>query len=318
MNELSNGVKIGRWTVFDQYIRTPRGERKYLCRCECGTERYVLERSLKGGGSLSCGCLTRENAQKKHMYDLTNRSFGDLTVLHVAAQQRRSGGVWWTCTCVCGERCDVPATLLVNGHKTNCGCKGHKSYYTVDISGRRFHRLTALYPTEKRSAQGSVVWHCRCECGNELDASYNELVYSNIRSCGCQKKEHNGKIRDFLTHVSGTSLDMLKSEKLSTKNTSGARGVYLIKGKWVAKIVFQQKAYYLGTYKDFDAAVRARKEAEKLLFQKTVEHFEVWQKRSKEDPLWAAENPFDVSVSKNAEGELTVTYHPMIEECKKG
>ena len=32
----------------------------------------------------------------------------------------------------------------------------------TDLVGKRFGKLTALYPTEKRY-NTSVVWHCRCD-----------------------------------------------------------------------------------------------------------------------------------------------------------
>lgn len=46
-----------------------------------------------------------------------------------------------------------------------------------NIKGRKFGRLTALYPTEERTKKGNVMWHCSCTCGNEVDISYNELMY---------------------------------------------------------------------------------------------------------------------------------------------
>ena len=63
-NGLKKGQRFGRWTLLDKVVTTAQGEKKHLCRCDCGTERYVLERSLKSGGSLSCGCLRRERAQQ--------------------------------------------------------------------------------------------------------------------------------------------------------------------------------------------------------------------------------------------------------------
>ena len=71
-----------------------------------------------------------------------------------------------------------------------------------------------------------------------MDVSYNNLVYGNLKSCGCQKKEHDKKLGSMLTHVAGTSIDILKSKKIPTDNTTGYRGVYLVKGKYLAKIVF--------------------------------------------------------------------------------
>lgn len=51
MRETLAGRTFCRWTVLDDHIKMARSERKWLCRCDCGTERYVLERSLKHGGS---------------------------------------------------------------------------------------------------------------------------------------------------------------------------------------------------------------------------------------------------------------------------
>jgi len=53
------GEKFTRWTVIED--RTPPGERRrYLCRCECGTEKIVDGPSLRIGASRSCGCLQVE------------------------------------------------------------------------------------------------------------------------------------------------------------------------------------------------------------------------------------------------------------------
>ena len=55
---------------------------------------------------------------------------------------------------------------------------------TKDISGRRFGMLTAIHPTEKRKRY-SVIWECRCDCGNTIEASVQDLDKSDRTSCGC-------------------------------------------------------------------------------------------------------------------------------------
>lgn len=306
------GKTFGKWTVLDQFTVTPRGERKWLCRCECGTEREVLERSLKYGGSASCGCVGREKAVKTIAYDLTGKVFGELTVLKVAEKQRKNGGVWWTCRCSCGNEYDAAATLLVTGRRTRCTGKAHqKNYASSDISGQRFDRLTALYPTEKRG-RSSVIWHCRCDCGNEVDVSLNSLVYSNMRSCGCQKKEHDKMLPGFLTRVDGTSLDMVRSKKIPADNTTGYRGVYFIRGRYVAKIVFQKKAYYLGVFNRIEDAAEARKEAEEVLFDGMSAFYEKWKAKADRDPQWGKENPVKVTVVQHSEGHLSVSFLPIM------
>lgn len=293
-----SGERFGNWTVLSNCITGKNGERKWWCRCVCGTERYVLERSLLYGGSKSCGCLRKENANKARSYDLSDKVFGDLTVVNKAKKQRKNGGIWWTCVCTCGNQCDVPATLLITGRKTSCGCKTMPKYASSDIAGKRFRKLIALFPTDKRSSKGSVIWHCRCDCGNEVDVSYNELMYSNIQSCGCVKREHDKKLASFLNHIEGTSIEAIKSKKVPSDNTTGYRGVYNIHGKYLAKIVFQKKQYYLGVFEDIEDAVKARQEAESVLFDSFADYFESWKKYADMFPDWAVSNPIKLIVSK--------------------
>ena len=304
-------IRFGCWTVLGAEMKTAKGERKLLCRCRCGTERYVLERALRSGGSRSCGCARKKNAADANAYDLTGKTFGELYVVERAERQERNGGVWWRCECSCGESYEVPATLLVTGRRTHCGGKGHaRKYAFVDITGQQFHRLTALEPTEKRDEKGSVIWRCRCACGNETEVAYNSLVYSEIKSCGCRKKEHDKELGTFLTRVGGTSLDLLNSQKLPINNTTGVKGVYFIRGRYVAKIVFQKKQYVLGAYETLEKAAAVRKEAEELLRHTVTAHHARWEEKAREDPDWAAENPIRFEAEKDGENGIFLRCFP--------
>ena len=308
-NRVHSGQRFGRWTVLDRCTPTPQGDRKYLCRCDCGTERYVLERSLLYGGSRSCGCLRREMARQATAYDLLGQTFGDLRVVG-RSRKRTKMGAYWTCLCTCGYTCEATASELVSGRKTHCGCKSTKNYASADITGRRFGRLTAQHPTDQRDDKGSVIWHCLCDCGNEVDVSYNSLVYSNQISCGCKKKEHDQALGGFLVHVDGTSIDALKSSKLPSNNTTGVKGVYLVKGRYLAKIVFQHRQYSLGTYSSLDEAAQARKKAEEAIHGEVVSFYEKWSEKAAADPAWAKDNPIRIRVSKNTGAELRVQLQP--------
>ena len=307
------GDRIGRWTVLGEYELTGRNERKWLCRCDCGTERYVLERSLLYGGSESCGCLRKERALEINSPDLTGQQFGELKVIQ-KVENTKHNSTQWLCKCSCGADYVVQGSLLVTGRRTRCPSKVHeKNYAYVDITGQRFERLVAQYPSKRYDKSGSVVWHCQCDCGNEVDVPYNTLVYTNQKSCGCQKKEHDQKLKTFLTHIDGTSVDMIKSKKVLSDNTTGFRGVYLIKGKYVAKIVFQKKAYYLGTYESIEQAAQARKEAEEILYNKVSAFYDVWKQRAIDDPAWAEKNPISIQVNKNRDNGISVALLPRME-----
>lgn len=183
----------------------------------------------------------------------------------------------------------------------------------ADITGQRFNRLTALWPLALRSEKGNVIWHCRCDCGNEVDVSYNELAHTHRQSCGCQKKEHDEQLHGFLTHVDGTSVDLLKSKKIPSHNTTGVKGVYFIRGRYVAKIVFQNKQYHLGSYACIEDAASARKAAEERLATETVRQYERWKKRAEADPAWARENPVQIRVERIGSG-LSILFLPIMDD----
>lgn len=140
-----------------------------------------------------------------------------------------------------------------------------------DITGQKFGRLTALEPTIRRMG-GSVVWRCRCDCGNEAEVAYNSLVSGNTKSCGCLAKEHESPAK-CLRYIGGTCVEMLERKSLRKDNTSGYTGVISFRGKWRAQITFKGKTYNLGTYIKVEDAAAARKEAEEKIFGEFLEWY---------------------------------------------
>ena len=309
---ITPGQTYGRWTVLQPLPPKPGSKREWLCRCACGTERPVGERNLKYGHSTSCGCLRKQSVAAAIGYDLTGRTFGDLTVIEPAPKRNPTEGLRWRCRCACGREYDVRGSLLVNGKRTHCGDSCHKMGRPVDITGQRFGDLTALHPLYARNARRSMLWHCRCSCGSEVDYSYNDLVYGRLKSCGCLKREQEQKLVEYLTLVDGTSMDQIKSKKLRADNTTGYKGVYFIQGKYIAKIVFQKKAYYLGRYNTAEEAAEVRRIAEAELFDGAAEFYALWQARADTDPDWAARNPVQMQVSRRPDGTLRLSCLPLL------
>ena len=61
-----------------------------------------------------------------------------------------------------------------------------------DLTGKTFNRLTAIKALDKRSGT-SIVWECRCSCGNICEAASHALSRATKKSCGCIMKERNWK-----------------------------------------------------------------------------------------------------------------------------
>ena len=59
----------------------------------------------------------------------------------------------------------------------------------IDLTNNKFGRLVAIRPTDKRGADGSVVWECMCECGNTSLVTSTNLRSGNTLSCGCYERD---------------------------------------------------------------------------------------------------------------------------------
>lgn len=69
--------------------------------------------------------------------------------------------------------------------------KLHKN--AKDLTGRKFRRLTALGPVKNVrdiSGRALLVWHCRCDCGKEMETRSCNLLNGDTGSCGCYVPEN--------------------------------------------------------------------------------------------------------------------------------
>lgn len=238
--------------------------------------------------------------------DLMGQSFGHLKVLRGASN--RGDRTCWNCLCVCGKEVVVTTHDLKAGKVKSCGCmKYARGHNRIDLTGKRFGKLTALYPTDKRDRKLSVYWHCRCDCGNETDVTEDGLVHGNYKSCGCLRREVWDSIPDRLHRVDGTCVEWLEKRKHRSDNTSGFRGVYRTsQGRYRVSIGFKGRRYHVGTFADYQEAVDARLEAEDQIHGGFVQAYYKWRERAEADSQWAHSNPLIFDVDKLS-GEFNVT-----------
>jgi hypothetical protein len=63
-----------------------------------------------------------------------------------------------------------------------------------DIIGKKFGKLTAIKQLEERTSNKSILWLCKCDCGN-----MHKTVYAHLKrghSCGCIRKEIINSIKN--------------------------------------------------------------------------------------------------------------------------
>ena len=191
------GQTFGYWTVDSVSRKNKSGMYMYNCTCRCGTKREVWRYGLVNGYSKSCGCYSRERVHESKFIDLTGKVFGRLTVLGVAYKKNRQ--YFYHCICECGNETIVRGVALTKKYKPtrSCGCirkgrkKGPEKVGKYDyIIGKKFGLLT---PVEKLSGN---VFKCRCDCGNEINATGYRLVEGRTKSCGCASRKKIGGINN--------------------------------------------------------------------------------------------------------------------------
>lgn len=57
----------------------------------------------------------------------------------------------------------------------------------VDLTGRKFNRLTVI--KRDGSQNKKAVWLCKCDCGKEIRVLGVSLLSGNTKSCGCLQRE---------------------------------------------------------------------------------------------------------------------------------
>lgn len=86
-----------------------------------------------------------------------------------------------------------------------------------DETGNKYGLLTVLY-RGPNSKDGRVQWHCRCDCGNEVDVIAKNLRSGNTKSCGCYKHNNPGMRKDLTGNRYGR-LIVLGEPKVGERGT---------------------------------------------------------------------------------------------------
>lgn len=277
------GQRFGRLVAVEPMDSIPGKGVVWYCKCDCGGTKAVPSTRLLAKKTQSCGCIKRELQEKQN---ITGKRFGRLVAVEFKYYNDKHEDCWLF-KCDCGNEKIMPAANVKWCRVRSCGClqSEHIEHLRkMDITNQRFGRLTAIRPTPNHDSSGSIIWECKCDCGSTVFYSVNRLTQGRTLSCGCLYRDTRGTCSENRADaVEGTLLSALVSSKtLHANNSSGHTGVYLDKRteKWQAYINFQKKRYHLGMFKTKEQAIRARKSAEKKLFDPLIQ--ERWDRLTEE------------------------------------
>lgn len=146
--------------------------------------------------------------------DLTGKRFKHLTVLYrVANKQNRPT---WQCQCDCGNFFTTLARSLKDGRSISCGCASNEGHIK-DHTGEIFGKLTVIKQLPERASDGTILWECKCDCGNTTIVRASNL--KKTKSCGkcfCGKDLSNQRFGKLVTikydHTSSSKKSIWKCQ----------------------------------------------------------------------------------------------------------
>lgn len=132
--------------------------------------------------------------------DFIGKKFGHLTLLSANKEKNHNGQYVHKCVCDCGNISYKTLYGLISGHDKSCGdCKNVYEDRKVrgnrikDITGKQFGRLTAIRVVGN-DRYGRKKWLFKCDCGNQIVCSANNVISGNTKSCGCLKHHPSPQI----------------------------------------------------------------------------------------------------------------------------
>ena len=123
----------------------------------------------------------------------------------------------------------------------------------LNLTGQRFGKLVVLYKLPTKGPRGLSLWHCRCDCGNEIDTRGVYLTEGKRRSCGCLHAETMAKKRSSYSDRRLRTIFHGMKQRCYNKNYHtyqryGGRGIFIC-SEWKTVEDFREWAYSNG-YKD--------------------------------------------------------------------
>jgi len=215
---------------------------------------------------------------------MIGKRFGKLIVLE-EMEERLHKAIAFKCKCDCGNETLATRYQLKSGRKKSCGCLRKKTPdNALDLTGKKFGRLIVI-ERDGRTKNESALWLCKCDCGKTVKANATSLRRGETTSCGCSRKYNIKKARQTLTEktIDGVQVPLLQ-KKVRRDSRTGHKGITIRKryGKtyYEVSIGFKAKRKYIGTFKELEDAIKARKQAEEKYHDPYIKALEEKENRS--------------------------------------
>lgn len=142
--------------------------------------------------------------------------------------------------------------------------------YNIDnYIGKKFNNLTLIKNLNKINKDNSKMALFKCDCGNEKELVFTQVLSGEIKTCGCKQGNLSAKAK---TKQRNKLLNTY-STKTIRSNKTGHTGISISNNKFRARIQLNGKSIHLGYFNSLEQAIQARKEAEQKYFKPILEKY---------------------------------------------
>lgn len=211
--------------------------------------------------------------------DLKNKKFGKLTVIELDQNKSTNRRKFWLCNCDCGStNISKRQDYFTRTPIPNCGCEKRKKIKYTKSKDNMYYIATFdddstffLFDASDYEYISKQHWYFKSNgyvCNTKGEYIHRLLV--GVTEFG-----------EYVDHINGDKFDNrrcnlrvcsnaenARNSSIGKNNTSGVRGVWFSEqnNKWIASIKVDYEFKYLGSFDEFNSAIKAREEAEEIYF----------------------------------------------------
>ena len=132
---------------------------RWECLCDCGERKIIRSSNLKEAGTMSCGCLNREEVSKAQAIDYLGKRFGDCVVIRQTESRKRL--TWWVLRCGCGNEFEVSSRTLREKKRISCGCMRSIRWHVPELGQMACELPSDKYPDGRTGTYAGYQAHVK-------------------------------------------------------------------------------------------------------------------------------------------------------------
>lgn len=255
------GQKYGHLTAICEAPRGKHGERRYMCRCDCGhVGNYIVYPILKGVTKNCRKCVPHSGGMPPP--DLVGKTLNGWKVIAKEKVVRKESGnlYFFRCQCSrCGNESVLTAGQIYNSKSSRCHKCGPMYHFRIE-GGSAYGALSDgaefIIDTEDIAKVDQHYWfregngqYIVSRDGNRMHRLVLGITDPSIMIDHINRNRSDNRKANL--RVATTAQNCFNHSKLST-NRTGYIGVYFsqVSQRYEVKVGYNQKRIYLGSSKD--------------------------------------------------------------------